>query len=218
MPRSVLTYIESWQHSETQIQWNYRFRSMLVLDTWAKGSATSRPTDQEKQSCRVIEKATACLPEPQGRHTLTARWINKERSPRIGAKQWDRDHRAKENHQSRMAGHSNRSIAGSMGKKTDLECWVRHIHSWWAKNVISGKVDLQYSLRQILANCSNLQEEETAVQHIGKQLGVTVLLMPKFHADLAGEGIEYSWAHPKAHYRCVPVSRKLGRDNFKQLV
>ncbi len=84
--------------------------------------------------------------------------------------------------------------------------------------MISGKVDLQYSLRQILANCSNLQEEETAVQHIGKQLGVTVLLMPKFHADLAGEGIEYSWAHPKAHYRCVPVSRKLGRDNFKQLV
>jgi hypothetical protein len=32
------------------------------------------------------------------------------------------------------------------------------------------------------------------------------------------EGVEYSWAHAKAHYRRMPVSRKQGRDNFKQLV
>jgi hypothetical protein len=86
------------------------------------------------------------------------------------------------------------------------------------KNVITGKVDLQYSLCQILANCRDFKEEETALQHLGRQLGVTVLLTPKFHAELAGEGVEYSWAHAKAHYRRVPVSRKRGRDNFKQLV
>ena len=50
------------------------------------------------------------------------------------------------------------------------------------------------------------------------QLGVTVLLTPKFHAELAGEGVEYSWAHSKAYYRRMPLSRKRGRDNFKQLV
>ncbi len=50
------------------------------------------------------------------------------------------------------------------------------------------------------------------------QLGVTVLLMPQFHAELAGEGVEYSWAHSKAYYQCMPLSRKRGRDNFKQLV
>jgi hypothetical protein len=86
------------------------------------------------------------------------------------------------------------------------------------RNVITGKVDLQYSLRQILANCRDFKDEETALQHLGRQLGVTVLLTPKFHAELAGEGVEYSWAHAKAFYRRLPVSQKRGRDNFKQLV
>jgi hypothetical protein len=48
--------------------------------------------------------------------------------------------------------------------------------------------------------------------------GVTVDLTPKFHAELAGEGVEYNWAHAKAYYRRVPVSRKRGRENFKELV
>ena len=43
-------------------------------------------------------------------------------------------------------------------------------------------------------------------------------LTPKFHAELAGEGIEYNWAHAKSYYRRVPVSRKEGRENFKALV
>jgi hypothetical protein len=43
--------------------------------------------------------------------------------------------------------------------------------------------------------------------------------MPKFHAKLAGEGVEYSsWAHVKAFYRHMPLSRKQDRDNFKQFV
>jgi hypothetical protein len=47
---------------------------------------------------------------------------------------------------------------------------------------------------------------------------VTVDLTPKFHAELAGEGVEYNWAHAKAYYRRVPLVRKKGRDNFKALV
>ena len=30
--------------------------------------------------------------------------------------------------------------------------------------------------------------------------------------------MEYSWAHAKAFYRRMPLSRKRGRENFKQLV
>ncbi len=43
-------------------------------------------------------------------------------------------------------------------------------------------------------------------------------LTPKFHAELAGEGIEFSWGHAKSFYRRVPVSQKRGRENFKRLV
>ena len=45
-----------------------------------------------------------------------------------------------------------------------------------------------------------------------------VKLTPKFHAELAGEGVEYSWAHSKSFYRRLQLSQKRGRENFKQLV
>ena len=61
-------------------------------------------------------------------------------------------------------------------------------------------------------------EEETALEHLATQLGATVRLTPKFHAELAGEGIEYCWALAKGYYRRMPLSRKMGRENFKQLV
>ena len=86
------------------------------------------------------------------------------------------------------------------------------------KDPITCKVDLRWSLRHILANCTDFKEEETALQYLGMQLGVTVQLTPKFHAELAGEGVKYSWAHSKSFYRQMPLSRKQGQENFKQLV
>jgi hypothetical protein len=56
-----------------------------------------------------------------------------------------------------------------------------------------------------MSNCQDFKEEETALQHLRRQLGVTVLLMPKFCAELAGKGVEYSWAHAKAFYRRLPA-------------
>ena len=68
------------------------------------------------------------------------------------------------------------------------------------KDTITGKVDLLFSLCHLLAECTDFKHEETALQYLGTQLGVTVQLTPKFHAELAGEGIEYSWAYAKALY------------------
>ena len=67
------------------------------------------------------------------------------------------------------------------------------------KNLITGDINLHSSLCHILANCKDFQEEEKALEHLSTQLGVTVKLTPKFHAKLlAGEGVEYSWAHTKS--------------------
>jgi hypothetical protein len=87
------------------------------------------------------------------------------------------------------------------------------------KDAMIGTVDLRYSLIHLLGECTDFKDEQTALQFLlDTQLGVMVILTPKFHAKLAGKGVEYSWAHAKAHYRRMPVSRKRGRDNFKQLV
>jgi hypothetical protein len=52
-------------------------------------------------------------------------------------------------------------------------------------------------LKQILANCSNFEEEETMLQLMGRSRGVIVDQTPKCHPELAGEGIEYSWGCAK---------------------
>jgi hypothetical protein len=59
--------------------------------------------------------------------------------------------------------------------------------------LLTGKIDLQYLLRSLLGKCKDFKEEETALQFLGTQLGVTVFLTPKFNAELAGEGVDYSW-------------------------
>ena len=87
------------------------------------------------------------------------------------------------------------------------------------KDPLTGEIDKSSSLRHLMGCCQDFREEETALQHLATQLGVTVDLTPKFHAELAGEGVEYSWAHAKGYYRRVPLARKkLGRENFKLLV
>ena len=76
------------------------------------------------------------------------------------------------------------------------------------EDAITGDIDLQFSHRHVTAEGTDFKDEETALQYLGTQLGVRVQLTPQFHAELAGEGIEYSWAHTKSWYRCVPVSQK----------
>jgi hypothetical protein len=87
------------------------------------------------------------------------------------------------------------------------------------KDNITGTIDIQYSLHHIMAECTDFKhEDESALQCLGSQLGMKVLLTPKFLAELAGEGIEYSWALAKAYYQRMPLSCKRGKENFKQLV
>jgi hypothetical protein len=76
----------------------------------------------------------------------------------------------------------------------------------------------QWSLKYLMASCQDFAEELTALQHVGQVLGVTVHITPKFHAEMAGEGIEYSWAVCKSVYRKMPLDSKRGKDSFKALV
>ena len=48
-----------------------------------------------------------------------------------------------------------------------------------------------------MASCLDFAEEMTALQHVGKDLGVSVIISPMFHVEMAGEGIEYSWGVSK---------------------
>jgi hypothetical protein len=74
------------------------------------------------------------------------------------------------------------------------------------------------SLRRILGQCKDFRTELTHLQVLAKELQVQVLFTPKFHAEMAGEGIEYSWGHSKGLYRRKPLQRKRKRASFEALV
>ena len=63
--------------------------------------------------------------------------------------------------------------------------------------------------------CHDFINEEGMLLHIAKCLGVEVLLTPKCHAELAGEGVEYVWGGAKGEYRRLSLAQKRGKDNSK---
>ena len=46
---------------------------------------------------------------------------------------------------------------------------------------------------------------------------VSILFTPKFHCELAGEGIEYAWGAAKRMYRRQPIQMKRSIVNFESL-
>ena len=82
----------------------------------------------------------------------------------------------------------------------------------------NGEINESSSLRQILTNCTDFRNELTHMQVMAEALGVKVDFTPKFHAEMAGEGVEYSWAHAKGNYRRKPLSKKRTRAGFVKLV
>jgi hypothetical protein len=60
-----------------------------------------------------------------------------------------------------------------------------------------GIHQLTYSLKHILSQCKDFQEEESLLQTMAWKMGVTVDCTTKCHCESVGEGIEYSWGCAK---------------------
>jgi hypothetical protein len=79
-------------------------------------------------------------------------------------------------------------------------------------------MDESKSLVRLVGSCTDFKNELTHLQVMTQALGIKVDFTPKFHAEMAGEGIEYSWAHSKGSYRIKPLQRKRNRASFRELV
>ena len=67
-------------------------------------------------------------------------------------------------------------------------------------------------------NAPDFLNEVTLLQEKLGTLGVTVHRLPKCHAELAGEGIKYSWGFAKNMYRRLPIKQKRTKDKFRASV
>jgi hypothetical protein len=81
-----------------------------------------------------------------------------------------------------------------------------------------GVIQQEYSLHFLMSNCKDFLEEESLLQSMGRKMGVTIDRTPICHAELAGEGIEYSWGASKNQYRREPLSEKRKKDSYRKLV
>lgn len=70
----------------------------------------------------------------------------------------------------------------------------------------------------LMSSCLDFAEEITELQAKAAEMGALCLLTPKYHCEMAGEGIEYAWGVAKARYRAVRMSEKKTLDSFRILV
>ena len=82
----------------------------------------------------------------------------------------------------------------------------------------------RYSLSHLLSCCPDFIYQQSDLEELASELSVlgnnvgSVLFTPKFHCELAGEGIEYSWGMSKRMYRKKPIAEKRSVANFERLV
>ena len=85
-------------------------------------------------------------------------------------------------------------------------------------------IDESFSLKKIISGLTDFVEEETLLQVMSKRIGtsrgmnVTVDRSPKGHPEVAGEGIEYTWANSKIYLRSVPLDNRRTKAQFLDAV
>ena len=81
-----------------------------------------------------------------------------------------------------------------------------------------GCVIPEFSLLHLLENCTDFKNETSQLEYLCEALGVRAVITTKYHAEYAGEGVEYSWGLSKLHYRRYPLESKQTADKFRSLV
>ncbi len=75
-------------------------------------------------------------------------------------------------------------------------------------------------LHTLSLNCRDFKEEKSTMEVLLDKLGskgslsIELLTTPKYHCELAGEGIEYSWGMGKYYYRNLPLEMKNLKSKF----
>ena len=82
----------------------------------------------------------------------------------------------------------------------------------------AGFVVPEYSVSVLMGRCTDFANEKSQLEFVCESLGMEALITTKYHAEYAGEGIEYSWGASKAVYRRYPLASKKRKENFDKHV
>ncbi|CAM9642953.1 unnamed protein product, partial [Sphacelaria rigidula] len=76
--------------------------------------------------------------------------------------------------------------------------WER---GWYVDGMSTKAKDPKMNIDQVLGQLPDFKNECTALQHTVQKRGHILVLSPKFHPEVAGVGIEYSWGMSKLKFR-----------------
>ena len=95
---------------------------------------------------------------------------------------------------------------------------MRQYNSDFKKNRETKEPIPGTSLRHIVGNLPDFKQEITLLQFRANQLGVSIDCSPKFHPEIAGEGIELCWGLSKNTYRRYSIEDKRTKSKYLKLV
>jgi hypothetical protein len=82
----------------------------------------------------------------------------------------------------------------------------------------AGLINNEFSLPHIMETCVDFANEMSQLEYVCSDLGATAVITTKYHAEYAGEGIEYAWGAAKSLYRRQPLASKRSKASFEDLV
>jgi len=106
---------------------------------------------------------------------------------------------------------------GYVGKAKGLKQIVWERGFWSAKELRTKGAVKEEEMRLRLASCFDFATERSQMQWIAERIGVRVVMTPKAHPELAGQGIEYSWGYAKLCFRKINTARS-AKEKAQQLV
>jgi hypothetical protein len=86
------------------------------------------------------------------------------------------------------------------------------------RNDVFGNLVADTSLRYLMEQLSDFQDEETLLQYHGRQIGGKVDRTPKCHPKMTGKVVEYDWACRKNVYHGLPLKDKRTKAKFREPV
>ena len=78
----------------------------------------------------------------------------------------------------------------------------------------------KYVLTDIMAECDDFKNQKNAMEELCENLSniaeqsIHILTSPKYHCEIAGEGIELNWGYLKKCYRNIPLQSKKTKSAF----
>ena len=71
---------------------------------------------------------------------------------------------------------------------------------------------------ELLHECTDFKNEQSILGKVAEKYGMEIWFTPKYHCELAGEGIEYLWGYAKRCYRRIPAKAKKSKKAFDACV